>query len=82
MKLRIAALATMIALPVAAQMSPAPSKPDARTELGATTAKVESQGAKAGAKGATPKAQKKKKAKARKAAPQAKKAVPLAKPRG
>ena len=38
MKLSIAALATLIALPVAAQMAPATPGPDARTELRATPA--------------------------------------------
>ena len=56
MKLKIAALATMIALPVAAQMSPAASKPDAQPGLQAPAAKVEPHGAKPGAKSRTPKA--------------------------
>lgn len=79
MKLRIAALATMIALPVAAQMPPAASRPDARPELQASTAKVEPRTAKAGVKSAATKAPKKKKARTRKA-PMAKTIASQAKP--
>lgn len=57
MKLSLAALATLVALPVAAQVAPATPRPDARTEMQAQApaAQVEPKGATAAPKKAAPK---------------------------